>query len=767
MGDKFIDPEKLCMGCMEIFPYAGMPCPKCGFVRKNYRQPAKCMPLYEIVNGRYLIGKVIGMGGFGITYIGWDLYQGRRVCIKEYFPREVAQRDAEIFIPAPYNTYSMSVFTQNTEQVKHTYVKGLKSYVKEAETLSRLYGMPGIVSVWDFFYGNHTAYIVMEYIEGIHLKQLAKAHGGVLEPEFLFYMLKDVMCALNAVHREGMVHRDISPDNIMVNKEYQAKVIDFGAAGSYQGGRDDSIFLKHGYAPVEQYDKNGKQGPWTDIYSFCATIYYLLSGVKLQKAPDRLKNDGIKPLRALGIAISAEREYTIMKGLSVQPGKRYQTMAELYYAIFHKNMPGESAGIFHKIQQNQKEHQRDDWMKGMVLDGRYLLGEIYEKRENRVIWRTYDYILGITCFLFREWDVGGPHRERSLPIDFGAAAGAGYEILGYRNIAGYPVWVFSMKNEDLPAEQCKIWDILSRDTSEAAKEVFLIKNRENMLPKDTILAGRYRVLGAVRMEEMFIAYLCEDINMGRNVMVKEYFPLQWAQREDGCVTITSSKWLKAFRRGKRVFAREIRILAKFIHEKSMITVYDGFSANDTFYIVTEYLPGKSLGRIMLERRYRPFSCSKWKKIMVPILGGLQALHQTGILCGGISPGSILCTDKGEIKLLDLGSAREWKNIENTFTAQYLYLDYTSPEQYRAADTGEVSTHGPWTDIYSLGATMYYCLTGRKPQSVTERLEKGMEEVDFTIGDRLRIGKTERGVIRKCMELDRGKRPQSVEELMDI
>ncbi len=344
MGKKLVDPNRLCMGCMEIMEHPQRPCPKCGFFRQKYRQPENSMPLYEIIDGRYIMGKVIGMGGFGITYIGWDIFQSKRVCIKEYFPHGVAERHTEEYASSQNYTYSVNVFTQNTEQAKHAYIGGLQSYIKEAENLSKFYLMPGIVSVRDFFYGNHTAYIVMEYIEGINLKQLAKACGGILAPGNLFQMLRDVMRALHAVHREGVIHRDISPENIMVNRKYQAKVIDFGAASSYQDVRNRSVLLKHGYAPLEQYDRNGNQGSWTDVYSLCATIYYLLSGVKVQRAKEREKEDLVKPLRGLGVAVTEEQDAILMKGLAIQIEGRCQTMAELYAGLYQEEMMGGASG---------------------------------------------------------------------------------------------------------------------------------------------------------------------------------------------------------------------------------------------------------------------------------------------------------------------------------------------------------------------------------------------------------------------------------------
>lgn len=342
MGKRLVDPNKLCMGCMaELEGNVGR-CPYCGFEISKYQRPKNSLPLYEIVNGKYLIGRVLGIGGFGITYIAWDFYQSKKVCIKEYFPRAVAARNPNATTYTEQISVSISVSvpngaggsTQNPTRAQHAYVEGLKSYIEEAKNLSRFYLMPGIVSVRDFFYGNNTAYIVMEYIDGIDMKKYAKSRGGRLKPEEVFAILKDVLKALNEVHKANIIHRDISPDNIMLDHNYKAKLIDFGAAKDYGNSQNAPVLLKQGYAPIEQYSKNGNQGPWTDVYSMCASIYYLLTGIRIPVAMERQEKETIKLLQVMGVPVTEEQDRAIQKGLCVEAAGRYQTIADLYRDLY-------------------------------------------------------------------------------------------------------------------------------------------------------------------------------------------------------------------------------------------------------------------------------------------------------------------------------------------------------------------------------------------------------------------------------------------------
>lgn len=342
MRKKLVDPNRLCMGCMTELEHPGMPCPRCGFDVTRYQRPGNSLPLYEIVNGKYLIGRVLGIGGFGITYIAWDFYQGKKVCVKEYFPRRIAVRNRN------GHTYSEQISVSiycggesgmpQPEKVQSAYMKGLAAYMKEAENLSRYYLMPGIVSIRDFFYGNNTAYIVMEYIDGIDMKQYAKLRGGRLRPEEVFALLKDVLKALNAVHKDNIIHRDISPDNIMLTRKSKAILIDFGAARDYGNNQSGPIQLKHGYAPVEQYKKDGRQGPWTDVYSMCASIYYLLTGIRIPASPERQKQDTVQRLQAMGVPISEKQDIAIWKGLRIEVEQRYPSIEELYRDIYGESI---------------------------------------------------------------------------------------------------------------------------------------------------------------------------------------------------------------------------------------------------------------------------------------------------------------------------------------------------------------------------------------------------------------------------------------------
>lgn len=305
------------------------PCPVCGFVAAGYEKPPRWLPLKHILNGKYMTGKAIGEGGFGITYVGWDLNLQVRVAIKEYFPVGLATRETG-------NGRSNSISALPGVR-QENYKQGLEKFMTEAKNLSKFYNLQGIVAVKDFFFENDTAYMVMEFVDGITLGTYLKEHGGQITEQEALQLFHPVMESLKVVHQSGIIHRDISPDNIMMTKDGRMKLIDFGAA-RFAGGdteRSLTIILKHGYAPAEQYQSHGNQGPWTDVYAICATMYRMITGKVPPSAMDRLHEDTLEEFSALGCRVSDKTAYAIIdKGLAIKVEDRYRNMDELIQGLY-------------------------------------------------------------------------------------------------------------------------------------------------------------------------------------------------------------------------------------------------------------------------------------------------------------------------------------------------------------------------------------------------------------------------------------------------
>ena len=269
--------------------------------------------------GRYTIEGVLGQGGFGITYLGIDELHEKKVAIKEFFPQGIVTRNIEY-----QDTVTVTFVGE-----KDNYEKGKERFLKEARTMAKFSKDEGIVKALDFFEINNTAYIVMEYLEGITLKQYLRENQRIA-PEDLIELLVPLIESLDEIHSQGMIHRDISPDNIMVLPDGRIKLMDFGAARDYTefGEKSLSIVLKPGYAPPEQYQTHGIQGPWTDIYALCATMYKCITGENPPDAIERVMEDSLKKISEFGIAIPPQEEAAIIKGMSVSAKDRYQDIKD-------------------------------------------------------------------------------------------------------------------------------------------------------------------------------------------------------------------------------------------------------------------------------------------------------------------------------------------------------------------------------------------------------------------------------------------------------
>lgn len=284
------------------------------------------LPKDTILAGKYIIKDVLGQGGFGITYLAEDYKKGIKVAVKEYFPESMATR-----YPA-----SLEIRTYTDERLDN-FRFGMESFLDEAKVLAEFQGNPHIVGVQSYFEENSTAYFVMDYIEGIDFKTYIKQHGGKLPWEDVWKIMSPIMEALDSVHKKGLVHRDVTPDNIFISNDHTVKLLDFGAARYSLGDRSKSldVVLKPGYAPREQYTRRGRQGPFTDVYSVAACFYASLSGFLPPESLDRVDVDELVPLSARGVKLPPGAEKAIMKGLEVRAENRFQTMELFRQAILH------------------------------------------------------------------------------------------------------------------------------------------------------------------------------------------------------------------------------------------------------------------------------------------------------------------------------------------------------------------------------------------------------------------------------------------------
>ena len=218
-----MDFSRLCINCMKEKEPEQNICPHCHFDQSTYVMPPYVLTPYTVLNGRYLVGKVLGKGGFGITYIAMDMMLERVVAIKEFFVQGYMYRDNS-------TSTSISVSTSAGDSQEQYYRLNREKFEREAKIIAHLDDLTGIVKVYDFFYENDTVYMVLEYLDGINLKEYVKAQGGKLNVNEVTSKLNSVMSSLQNLHEHGILHRDISPDNIMVLGDGSLKLLDFGGA---------------------------------------------------------------------------------------------------------------------------------------------------------------------------------------------------------------------------------------------------------------------------------------------------------------------------------------------------------------------------------------------------------------------------------------------------------------------------------------------------------------------------------------------------------
>lgn len=315
---------KLCYHCMsQISNDKASTCPVCGKSLAPEEQKPRFLKPGTVLGGKFVVGYHLGSGGFGNTYIGWDRILQRKVAIKEFYPEQYCGRGQD----------GLTVVVTD-ERLISRYQRGLQQFLVEARNVAALHDVQGVVEISNFFEENGTGYIIMEYLEGMDVKTILQKSGNKKDYEWSRRVILTVLYTLKEVHKRGVLHRDIAPDNIFVTKEGIVKLIDFGAAKNVtvmDSSKD--VWLKSGYAPIEQYRNTFEQGPYTDLYAVAALFYRMLTGQKPVPAIDRLEKDPLVPLSDMGISIPQQAEMAIMVCLNIMPEYRLQSAEEFMEAL--------------------------------------------------------------------------------------------------------------------------------------------------------------------------------------------------------------------------------------------------------------------------------------------------------------------------------------------------------------------------------------------------------------------------------------------------
>ena len=337
--------KRRCMGCMELYDKKWELCPHCGYPANATADSPLHMSPGSILNGRYEVGRVLGNGGFGVTYIAWDPILRIKVAIKEYLPSEFSTR-AE-------GQTRVTVFTGEKER---QFNDGMSKFIDEAKLLAKFQNESGVVKIFDSFKANGTAYIVMEYLDGETLADRLKREKTIPADEAIQIMMP-VIESLNHVHEAGILHRDISPDNIFLTKDGKTKLIDFGAArfATTTHSRSLTVIIKPGYSAEEQYRSRGDQGPHTDVYSVGAVLYKMITGVTPPDALERRASyekkhkDILQPITKFTQDITPNQEAAIYNAMNVRIEDRTENMVTLAGELLSEEPVKRRKGTIKKI----------------------------------------------------------------------------------------------------------------------------------------------------------------------------------------------------------------------------------------------------------------------------------------------------------------------------------------------------------------------------------------------------------------------------------
>ena len=312
----------LCPICNAENPAAATTCATCGAPLSGDPSSAfsgSLPPGTKLQGGVYSVGRVLGQGGFGITYLGGDIRARRPVAIKEFFPYGSTRRGSHVH---PFGGLTAADYASSRDR-----------FLDEARILAQ-FDHPSIVDVYGTFEENSTAYMVMELLRGKTLGQLVEDRGPLPEHEAVDY-IRRVGEALEVVHRASLLHRDLKPDNIMRTDAGDVELIDFGTARTFAAGKTGRMttMVTPGYAPLEQYGQGVRFGPYTDVYALGATLYHILTGQMPAPATDRATGVDVKPPREVNPAVSKVVSDAVMWAMAMRVDQRPQTVREFVDAL--------------------------------------------------------------------------------------------------------------------------------------------------------------------------------------------------------------------------------------------------------------------------------------------------------------------------------------------------------------------------------------------------------------------------------------------------
>ncbi len=368
-----------CYRCMELAD--SYPCPHCGYDPGRHQSYDYALKPGTIVNGKYVVGLPLGQGGFGITYIGWDLSKQEKVAIKEYFPSGQVSRSS---------TESSRLQWFNTELASRAQRDGKDTFLREARKMARVSGIPLVVNVWEVFEDNGTAYIVMDFIEGETLKDRLKKTGPMTWDQAKDIFLP-VVEAMAQVHEKGLIHRDLSPDNLMLQPDGTVRILDLGAAKdlNLNSGASSMQVAKSGFSPLEQYTQRGGSGSWTDVYALAATMYYTLTGVVPPSAVDRVSGVEMKWDLPQMAAMPENVRDAMKKAMVLMSKDRTQDMTAFYRQLTLTGLRQEQE----KSQDQQQQRDQTDQTDTVPDD------EIVPTKKKTDLYRKICAVVAVVCLL--------------------------------------------------------------------------------------------------------------------------------------------------------------------------------------------------------------------------------------------------------------------------------------------------------------------------------------------------------------------------------